>query len=279
MRLLDFASDTYSQCGEDGIIAKILGMLPDRNHWCVEFGAWDGQHLSNTCSLIEKERYAAVLIEPDQSRFDRLRDRHGTNEKVVPINRFVGFSHRDNLDAILADTPIPKDFDFLSIDIDGNDYHVWKAMSAYRPKLVCIEYNPTIPSEVDFVQARDPNASQGSSLLALTRLAREKEYELICATRLNAFYIPASLFPAFSIRDNSISVLREDRSAITHFFCGYDGTLFLSGAERSPWNDIRYQARIRQLPKVFRIYVGIQSPLRFHAFRLYRAVSRLLGRA
>lgn len=278
MRLLDFAADTNSQSGEDGIIAKMLEFLPSRNHWCVEFGAWDGQFLSNTCNLIDHAGFSAVLIEPDQQRFQDLLRRHGKNSKVIALNRFVGFSRGDSLDTLLAQTPTPKDFDLLSIDIDGNDFHVWKAVADYHPKIVCIEYNPTIPNEVDFLQPPDPGISQGSSLSALTRLAREKGYELVCVTRLNAFYVDAPLFPAFSILDNSIPILREDGASITYFFSGYDGTIFLTGADRSPWNDIRYRPRIRQLPKVFRVYIGRHGKIRFHAFRLYRAVLKLLGR-
>ena len=76
MRLLEFASNTYSQTGEDGVLGKILETLPERDLWCVEFGAWDGRHLSNTCNLIENRGYSAVLIEADAKRFrDLLADR------------------------------------------------------------------------------------------------------------------------------------------------------------------------------------------------------------
>ncbi len=44
--LLDYGKNVYSQTGEDGVIEKILDILPDRDSWCVEFGAWDGVHLS-----------------------------------------------------------------------------------------------------------------------------------------------------------------------------------------------------------------------------------------
>ena len=66
--LLDYSSDTYSQGGEDGIIAKILSLLPETDGWCVEFGAWDGIHLSNVRKLILEKRYRAVLIEGDSYR-------------------------------------------------------------------------------------------------------------------------------------------------------------------------------------------------------------------
>ncbi|RZB36739.1 MAG: hypothetical protein SRB2_01818 [Desulfobacteraceae bacterium Eth-SRB2] len=149
--LLDFKSDTYSQTGEDGIIKKILEIIPQNDKWCVDFGAWDGLYLSNTRNLIEAKCYSAILIEGNKIKFAELQKNYAQNKNVITINRFVGFENENNLDQILKMTPIQNDFDFLSIDIDGNDYHVWKAMSDYNPKIVCIEFNPTIPTEIEFI--------------------------------------------------------------------------------------------------------------------------------
>ena len=35
--------------------------------------------------------------------------------------------------------------DLLSIDIDGNDYHIFESLKKLRPRLIICEYNPTIP--------------------------------------------------------------------------------------------------------------------------------------
>src|ERR1700686_2856205 len=61
--LSEFASSVTSQNGEDGIIAKALSLLPELNHWCVEFGAWDGKRFSNTYDLVDHQGYSVVLIE------------------------------------------------------------------------------------------------------------------------------------------------------------------------------------------------------------------------
>jgi hypothetical protein len=71
--LLDFKSDTYSQTGEDGIIKKILEIIPQNDKWCVDFGAWDGLYLSNTRNLIETKGYSAILIEFIQSADNSVR--------------------------------------------------------------------------------------------------------------------------------------------------------------------------------------------------------------
>jgi hypothetical protein len=41
--LQEFRRDLRSQCGEDGLIEKICGVLGVKDKWCVEFGAWDGK--------------------------------------------------------------------------------------------------------------------------------------------------------------------------------------------------------------------------------------------
>jgi hypothetical protein len=119
--LLDHKKDVHSQTGEDGIIEAILSALGERDKWCVEFGAWNGQHLSNTWNLIHNSGYRAVLIEGDSSRYQDLCSTYNGNSRVVAVNAFVGFDPHNGLDSILADTSIPRDFDFCAIDIDGND--------------------------------------------------------------------------------------------------------------------------------------------------------------
>lgn len=234
--LLDHQMNIHSQSGEDGIIRKILDALPFADKWCVEFGALDGVSLSNTRNLIDSHGYSAVLIEGGSSRFKQLRSNYLNNSRVTTINRLVGFSKSDNLDSILDGIPIPPDFDFLSIDIDGNDYHVWDAMSRLSPKVVCIEFNHTIPNEVDFVQEADPRINQGSSLSALVRLGKTKGYELVSVLGVNAFFVKSEYFDFLEIADNGIESLWVDRSGITHIFVGYDGTIFLRGNARIPWH-------------------------------------------
>jgi hypothetical protein len=277
MRLLDHAKKVYSQCGEDGILSKILEILPEKNKWCVEFGAWDGQYLSNTCNLIRNCDYSVVLVEADRKRFGDLLKQHGSNPKVIALNRFVGFTSAAGLDNLLTDHHIPEDFDVLSIDIDGNDYHVWNAVSSYAPKVICIEYNPTIPTEIDFVQKASRNLNQGASLLALTRLARQKGYELVCVTSLNAIFVRSVYLSLFGIRNNDPRLLREDLSLITHIFCGYDGTILLRGRQSMPWHHgIRYEPRIRQLPKMFREYPENFGRCKSVLFKAYRKFFRVL---
>lgn len=253
--LLEYRSNIHSETGEDGIVKKILEILPSNDKWCVEFGAWDGQHASNACNLIRNEGYFAVLIESDERKFTELQKNYKDKENVITVNKFVGFENKNNLDRILKMTPIPLDFDFLSIDVDGNDYHIWKAVSKYRPKLVCIEFNPTIPTEIRFVQPADNSINQGASLLSLVELGKEKGYELVSVLPYNAFFAKAEYFPLFNISDNSPAALRKDTSSITYLFSGYDGKVFLRGSLRLPWHSIDLrESKVQHLPRFLRKY-------------------------
>ena len=251
--LIEYSKNITSQEGEDGIIAKILEFLPDKNNWCVEFGAWDGKAYSNTANLILNKNFSSVLIEGDEKRFKDLVENYKSNGSVIPLNQFVGFETENNLDSVLSKTPIPIDFDFLSIDIDGNEYHVLEQMSTYIPKFICVEYNPTIPNEVEFVQKKDMTVNHGNSIKSLTILANKMGYELLVVTRINAFYVRNKYFNLFNINDNSVGEMRKDFKYITHLFSGYDGTVFTNGYQGLPWHNIPVKSDDFQiLPKFLR---------------------------
>ena len=270
-----FARNVASQNGEDGIIEKVLEIIGPSNGWCVEFGAWDGRHLSNTYHLIANKGFAAILIEGDSERFPVLTERFKDNPRVTPINAFVGFTAGDGLDAILSKTAIPTDFDVLSIDIDGNDYHVWKAVSRYRPKLVVIEYNPTIPSAVEFVQADDMSVNQGSSIRALTSLARHKGYELVAATDWNCFFVRAEYFPQFDIEDNSVEAIRPNEALVSYIFNGFDGTVLMSGHGILEWHGIPYDSsRLQHIARPFRRFPDTYGPVRKVITKYYRSLKK-----
>jgi hypothetical protein len=266
--------DQYAQFGEDGIIENILKTLPDTDKWCVEFGAWDGIKLSNTYNLIKSKGYKSVLIEADKAKFKALQRNMSPYEAIL-VNEFVEFSGKNTLDCILAKTPIPKDFDFLSIDIDGNDYWILASLCQYRPKVICIEYNPSIPNVVDYVQPRDFSVSRGSSPSALCRLAKEKSYELVATTRCNLFFVEKSYYELFSIVDNSLPGLRDDSDVRIYAFSGYDGTIMHSGQVDMMWHHFKLRRdELQILPRFLRTIPSSYNFLQkvaFVAFLFVRA--------
>ena len=275
--------NVYSQNGEDGVVKEIFQRLTkaiSTDSWCVEFGAWDGIHLSNTCRLIREEKYKAVLIEGDPKRVEQL-FKNFPQDEVIKICRFVGFEGENTIDKILSETPIPEDFDFLSIDIDGVDYYIFESIKNYRPKVICIEFNPTIPNSVDFVQAKNFSVKQGSSAQALTRLASVKGYSLVHATACNLIFVRRDLISLVVEGEKTIENLNLRGNDPTYLFVGYDGTLLSNkNSVRLLWQgcDVAIDS-LQPLPKFLRIYggdYGIFRRLLFALWRGFRDPSSLL---
>lgn len=282
--LCRYRKDVKSQFGEDGIIQKILEFIPSNelNHWCCEFGAWDGQHCSNTFNLLTNHGWSGLLIEANQKKFQDLKTTYKKNERVKLVNKFINISGKNTLDDILQKVEIPQDFDLLSIDIDGNDYHIWASLKNFHPKLVIIEFNPTIPNNIAFIQAPNPKTKHGSSLLAINELARQKDYELICVNAENAFYIKRKFFKAFGIKDNSISSLKYYNEPLQVFQL-YDGTMVFHGepSHRLIWYNLPTDFnKLQVLPRfirrcgipwggniVFRLFIKLLREYRLRAWK------------
>lgn len=223
--LKSYARNVASQCGEDGILEKIFEIIGRKSGWCVEFGAWDGKYLSNTYNLMQKG-WSGVFIEGNEARFQELRNTYSNNAHAHTINGRVDFDpKRNSLEYFLSKTPIPRQFDLLSIDIDGNDWHVWSSIQKYRPRVVVVEFNPSIPNDVVFIQERNFSINQGCSLAALVRLGRDKNYELVSATDFNAVFVVNEEFSKFGIKDNCVNAMYNDMYT-ARIFHGYDGRIF-----------------------------------------------------
>ncbi|MEN9230551.1 MAG: hypothetical protein Q6L68_06555 [Thermostichus sp. DG02_5_bins_236] len=244
--LLGHRKQITSQLGEDGILEKIFEIIPEGNRWCVEFGAGDGKLFSNTYNLIVNYNWSSVQVEANPDRFSVLSNRYSEREDVYCLNRIISFEGEGMLDDVLSSTPVPEDFDLLSIDIDGNDYHVWSSLERYHPKVLVIEFNPTIPHYVIFVQKRDFNVNHGCSLAALVELGKAKGYELICSTQWNGIFVDKKYYSEFNISDNSIWKMNRNYQFWTYIFQAYDGTIFLGGMNKLLWHDIPIDLELLQ---------------------------------
>ena len=236
--LLSYGSNITSEHGEDGVIKRIFEIIGIESHSCVELGALNGVHGSNVWQLIKKEGWSGVLIEADQTYFEKLQQEFAETPSAECVNAFVSFEGTQSLDNIFARTKLPKNFDLFSLDVDGNEYHLWDSMNEYRPRVMVIEFNPTIPNEVVFIQPRDMKVFQGSSLKAFVELGKRKGYELIATNETNAFFLLKELFPKFGIADNSIDALHTDHRFETKLFQLYDGTLKIAGNTKLLWHNL-----------------------------------------
>jgi hypothetical protein len=108
----------------------------------------------------------------------------------------------DNAQAILAAAEVPRDFGFLTLDIDGYDHYVLdRILSGYRPALVCAEINEVIPPPVRFTVRYDDGYEWGNShfygqsISQLEVLARRYDYAIVAVEYNNAFLMPSDLAP------------------------------------------------------------------------------------
>jgi hypothetical protein len=234
--LLQYARDVTSQNGEDGIIERIVEVIVPENKYCVEFGAWDGKHFSNCYNLITNKAWKGAMIEANATKYRELVATYSANDNVICIRKLVQFEGIDSLDNILDQIRAPRDIGVLSIDIDGNDYYIWESLKKYTPELVVIEFNPTVPNDVVFVQDRAMGVSQGCSLLSLILLGKELGYELACCTSWNAFFVKKERFHALGIQNNFIhkmyAPVQDGR-----IFHGYDSYIHVVGMDRLMWKD------------------------------------------
>ena len=265
--------------GEDGLISEILRRLPPPTYpeyplWCCEFGAWDGIYLSNTAKLIREENYHAVLIEPDKKRLKDLKVNF-PQKSVVKIASFVNPEGATCIDSILSKTPIPVDFEFLSIDIDGMDYYILQSLKKFRPKLISVEFNPTIPNSIFFVQEKNSKIKQGSSPKALWDLAKSKGYTVVAATDVNLFLLDDKYLDPFLADLKPIEVLIPNGNDPQIIFSGYDGTILSNKLNiRLGWHGEFPLLRFQILPRFLRKFSGDYNLLQRKLFIVFFLLKR-----
>ena len=208
INLDDFERKSYSQFGEDGVIAKIFEIIEPTTKYAVEFGAYDGVTISNTRELILEKGWGSFQIEGHPIRAKQLAKAYAKNPKVTTQHAWI---YPGNIEILFEDAGVPKDLDFLVIDIDSNDYYVWRAIQSYRPKVVMIECNYSFPppelAVIDFHPFNywDQTNYVGASLQSMYDLAKEKGYELIhlMSRGPNIFFVDKQYYDRFGIEDNS----------------------------------------------------------------------------
>ena len=210
--LLQYENSVYSGGGEDGVIEKIFEIIEPTTKFSVEFGAGDGKLASNSYRLIEQEGWGSLQIEGDPERAKLMRDNLAEFPRVTALEAWVW---PGNIEILLEENGVPRDFDLLVIDIDSNDYYVWRAIQSFRPKVVMIEVNPAYapPQKmvIDFhpMNYWDYSGYHGASLQSLADLGKKKGYELLyhLSHGGNAVFVDEKYFPLFGIRDNSPETL------------------------------------------------------------------------
>ena len=197
--LADVEFSVFSQWGEDGIIEWLIEKLTaDLPETFIEFGV-ENYREANTRFLLCHRNWRGLVIDGSQSNIETIRAdniswRHDLTAKCA-------FITAENIDQLIVEAGFEGEIGLLSVDIDGNDYWVWKAITAVRPHIVVVEYNAnfgdliplTIPYDPSFVRtsAHRSNLYWGASIRALCDLAREKGYTFTGTNNAgsNAFFV------------------------------------------------------------------------------------------
>lgn len=235
--LQQYKHDITTQRGEDGIFEEVFRRIGVKYSVVCDVGASDGFVYSNSWVLVNNENWSGILVEGDKARFQSLvecyKDKNSFS-RVALVNALV--DEVTTLDSIIDASGVPEDFDFLSIDVDGTDWHIWKSLVKYKPRVVCIEFNPSMQNNVFYVQDNDSSVQKGSSLRAIIELGKEKGYELVATTDFNAMFVRAEYFPLFEIGDNSIHAMHSPGGYEAVTFQFYDGTVGKGGMLEPIWS-------------------------------------------
>jgi hypothetical protein len=193
-----FEQKFYSQNGGDGIVQAIFHKIGTTNKFCVEFGIGNGT-----------ECYSRYLM--NKKNWKCLQMDCGEN---LPLGAKREWITAENINFLFKKYDVPEEFDLLSIDIEFNDFWIWKAINGYFPRVVIVEYNASISPNKSRTVDYDPNAHWdgtdyfGASLLAMSNLGKEKGYTLIgcCNAGVNAFFVRSDLtgnnFETKSVAEN-----------------------------------------------------------------------------
>jgi hypothetical protein len=184
--LQDHEFKVFSQWGEDGIIQYLIHEVDIPNTTFVEFGVQDYRE-SNTRFLLQHDNWSGLIIDASAPQIAQVKA-----ESIYyrnDLRAVCAFIDRDNIDELIRGNGVSGDIGLLSIDIDGNDYWVWEAITCVNPRIVICEYDSLLgdvhrvstPYDKNFVrtQAHYSFLYGGASIRAMEYLGEKKGYALV----------------------------------------------------------------------------------------------------
>ena len=195
--LIPFGFKVYSQNDEDGILQEIFKRIGVSNKVFVEFGVGDG--LENNTLYLLLQGWHGLWIEGNKSNHKKIARGLQPILKRKQLQLAHAFINRDNINKIIANHIHEPQIDLLSIDIDGNDYHIFDALhrNGVMARVVIIEYNAKLRPPLLFCVDYDAQLYWrgddyfGASLKFLEIEMHKKGYSLIACSLsgVNAFFI------------------------------------------------------------------------------------------
>ena len=171
--------ESQSQFSQDVFVACELEILRNKRiGYFVEFGATDGIKLSNTYRLEKKYKWNGILSEPAKSWQESLKKNRKCNIDLRCVTEYSGeqiefneaidsvysslekYSYLDHhsqkrlagkkytvpsisLNDLLSSFKAPRDIDYLSIDTEGGEYEILRALNfaQWNIKIITVEHN------------------------------------------------------------------------------------------------------------------------------------------
>lgn len=197
--LIPFGGKIYSQNDEDGIIREIFNRIGTTNKVFVEFGIGNGLE-NNTLALLFDD-WTGLWIDASRDSIHAIRTHFSEiirNGKLTAVESFIT---KANINGLISPYISYDEIDLLSIDIDGNDYHVLKAIACISPRVIVIEYNakfaPPTMFCMGYAEAHVWKGDDcfGASLKFLEANLEQIGYCLVCCnlSGANAFFIRKEL--------------------------------------------------------------------------------------
>ncbi len=194
----DSEFQVYSQWGEDGVIQYLIKNIEIENEVFVEIGVEDYTEC-NTRFLLVNNNWSGLALEGNKKYVEKIK--FSKEYWLHNLKVEHAFVTKDNINHLLQANGLEGEIGLLSIDIDGNDYWIWDAITVISPVIVVVEYNHrfgkekavTVPYDENFIREQKHYSTiyYGASLSALHLLGQKKGYELIgCSSSgVNAFFV------------------------------------------------------------------------------------------
>ena len=187
----------FSKFGEDGIIQFLINNTNVKNKTFIEFGVEDYTE-SNTRFLLMNNFWSGYIIDGSKKNIGKIKNSYFY--ALYNLQASCNFITKENINKILKNSSFDFDLGLLSIDIDGNDYHILKAIDQFNPRILICEFNNlfemkniTVPYKASFDRFKEHYSGnyQGCSLKAINLLAEKKGYSLVSIDKsgTNAFFL------------------------------------------------------------------------------------------
>lgn len=186
----------FSQWKDDGIIQFLVAYIDIPNQVFIEFGVEDYSE-ANTRFLLMNNNWKGLVLDASAANIESIKQQDiYWKYDLTAVQSLVT---AENINDLIKDNGFSGEIGLLHIDIDGNDYWVWKAINCVDPVIVIMEYNSVFGKEMPWVtpyqasfnrtEAHYSNLYFGSSIVSLTDLAKEKGYQFIgCNSNGNNAY-------------------------------------------------------------------------------------------